>query len=58
MGSEYALKYMNISNYARILNLPESAEIYLNVGICLNVSNVVTMAEYAWNITWRNKPGI
>ena len=44
MGSEYALKYMNMSNYARILNLPESAEIYLNVGICLNMSNVVTMA--------------
>ena len=47
MGSEYALKYMNMFNYARILNLPESAEIYLNVDICLNMSNVVTMAEYA-----------
>ena len=41
MGSEYALTYMNMSNCARILNMPESAEIYLNVGkypsICLTL---------------------
>ena len=32
MGSEYALIYMNMSNCARILNMPESAKIYPNVG--------------------------
>ena len=32
MVSEYVLIYMNISNCARILNMPESAEIYPNVG--------------------------
>ena len=41
MGSEYALIYMNMSNCARILNMPESAEIYPNVGkyasICLRL---------------------
>ena len=31
-GSEYALIYMNMSNCARILSLPDSAEIYPNVG--------------------------
>ena len=31
-GSEYALMYMSMSNCARILNLPESAKIYPNVG--------------------------
>ena len=39
MGSEYNLKYMNMSNFARILNMLEFAEIYPNVGkypsICL-----------------------
>ena len=38
-GSEYALIYMNMSNCARTLNMPESAKIYPNVGkyasICL-----------------------
>ena len=28
VGSEYAIIYMNMSNYAKILNMPESAEIY------------------------------
>ena len=41
MGSEYVLIYMNMSNCARILNMPESAEIYPNVGkyasICLRL---------------------
>ena len=32
MSSDYALIYMNMSNCARILNVSESAEIYLNVG--------------------------
>ena len=32
MGSEYVFIYMNMSNCARILNMPESAEIYPNVG--------------------------
>ena len=32
MGSEYALIYMNMSNCAKILNMIESAEIYVNVG--------------------------
>ena len=31
-GSEYALMYMSMSNCARILNMPESAKIYPNVG--------------------------
>ena len=31
MGCEYALLYMNMSNCARILNMPESAETYSNV---------------------------
>ena len=31
MGCEYTLLYMNMSNCARILNMPESAEIYSNV---------------------------
>ena len=48
-GSEYALININMSNCARILNMPESAEIYPNVGkyasICM--SNVVIMAKYA-----------
>ena len=56
MGSEYAVIYLNMSNCARILNIPESAEIYPNMGsrnipkygqICLNMSNVVNMAECA-----------
>ena len=37
MGSEYALIYMNMSKCARILNMPESAEIYLNVGKCVTI---------------------
>ena len=41
MSSEYALKYMNISNCVRILNMPESAEIYPNVrkyaSVCLTL---------------------
>ena len=32
MVSEYALIYMNMSNFARILNIPESTKIYPNVG--------------------------
>ena len=32
LSSEYALIYMNVSTCARILNLPESAEIYPNMG--------------------------
>ena len=32
MVSEYALIYMNISNYAKILNIPESVELYSNMG--------------------------
>ena len=31
MGSEYALIYMNVSNCARILAMPESAKNYPNV---------------------------
>ena len=31
-GFEYALIYLNMSNCVRILNLPESAKIYQNVG--------------------------
>ena len=41
MGSEYALVYINMSNCARILSMPESAEIYPNMGkytsICLTL---------------------
>ena len=41
MGSEYALIYMNMSNCARILSMPESAQICPNVGkyvsICLTL---------------------
>ena len=41
MGSEYALIYMNMSNCAMILNIPQSDEIYLNVGkyasVCLTL---------------------
>ena len=44
MGSEYNLIYMNMSNCARILNMPESTEIYPNVGkyasICLRRLNM------------------
>ena len=32
--------------------MPESAEIYPKM------SDIVSMAEYAWNITCLNKPGI
>ena len=50
MGSEYVLVYMNMLNCAKILNLPESAKIYPNMGkIYLNMSNVLNMAEYTWN---------
>ena len=37
MGSEYALTYMNMSNWAKILNMSESAEIYANVGKCVSI---------------------
>ena len=41
MGSEYTLTYINTCNCARILNMPESAKIYPNVGkytsICLTL---------------------
>ena len=41
MGSEYALIYMNMSNCARILNMPESAKLYPNMdkyaSICLTL---------------------
>ena len=48
MGSGYFLIYMNMSNCARILNMPDSAEIYAKCGqICLNMFNFVNMAEYA-----------
>ena len=45
MGSEYALIYMNMSNYARILNItcrniPECGK------ICLILSSLVNIAEY------------
>ena len=32
MGSEYALIYINLSNCAQILKIPESAEICPNMG--------------------------
>ena len=32
MSSEYSLIYMNMSNCARIINMPESAKIYPTVG--------------------------
>ena len=32
MGSEYSLKCIYMSDYAKILNMPESTEIYLDVG--------------------------
>ena len=38
MGSEYALIHINISNCARILNIPESAKIYPNVGKYTSIS--------------------
>ena len=47
MVSEYNLIYMNMPYCARTLNLPESAKIYPSVGKCLNMSNIVNMAEYA-----------
>ena len=31
MGSEYALIYMNMSNFTRILKMPKSAEIWANM---------------------------
>ena len=41
MGSEYALIYMNMSQCAKILDMPKSTEIYPNVGkygsICLKL---------------------
>ena len=40
MCSEYALIYVNMSNCVRILNMPESSE------ILVNMSNVVNMLEY------------
>ena len=50
MSSEYALIYMNMSNCAKILNIPESAKIYPNgmwANMCFNISNIVNMAESA-----------
>ena len=47
MGSEYVLLYMNMSNCAKILNMPESAETDPNGGkMCFNLSNIVNMTEY------------
>ena len=41
MGSEYVFIFMNMSNSARILNIPESVKIYPNVdkytSICLTL---------------------
>ena len=41
MGSEYASMHINMFNCARILDIPESTEIYPNVGkytsICLTL---------------------
>ena len=37
MGSEYVLIYMNMSNCARMLHMPESAEIHPNVGKCTSI---------------------
>ena len=57
MGSKYALIYTNMSNCARTLNMSESAK---NIPeceqTCPNMSNVVNMAEYAWNKTILNEP--
>ena len=58
MVSEYATIHMNMSNCARILNIPESAEIYRNLGKYTLICLFTNMAEYAWNITCLNKPGI
>ena len=58
-GSEYSSIYMNTSNCASILDMSESAEIYPEYGkTCLDLSIVLNMAEYVWNITCLNKPGI
>ena len=46
MGFEYALIYMNMSDYTRIAwicqNIPKCGQIYLNM------SNVVNMAEHSY----------
>ena len=41
MGFEYALIYVNMSIYARILNIPESTKIYLNVDKYNSMSNII-----------------
>ena len=49
MGSEYALTYMNMSNFARTLNMFESAKIYPNIdkyiSICLTLYMWLNMPE-------------
>ena len=48
MGSEHVLIYMNLTNCAKVLNMPESVDIIPECGqICLNMSNVVNMAKHA-----------
>ena len=51
MSFEYALIYMNISNCVRILNIPESAKIYISQ---------LLRCEYGWiwvGIAFLNKLG-
>ena len=49
LSSEYALIYMNMSNCARTLNMPESAKTYTNVGkyasVCLKLWIYFNMPE-------------
>ena len=52
MGSEYSLIYMNMSNCAWILDMPESAKIYLNMGKLSSVSNtLLRLKGFNWNVS-------
>ena len=52
MGSEYSLVYMNMSNCAWILDMPESAEIYLNMGKHSSVPNtLLRLKGFNWNVS-------
>ena len=56
---EQVLVYIIWTGNARILNMPESAEIGPKCWqICHNMCNPVNMLEYGWNIGCLNKPGL
>ena len=45
MGSEYVVMYMNISNWPKISNMPESAEIYPNMGKYTSIWYVLEISQ-------------